>query len=126
MRQHKLDKKAKFQEIKSNNPKLKQSEIAKLLELSSSTLQRYRRETKMLSPYKIPPSSKTNHTRTQKTPDTNLDDFKVTSNDLKMTSSDLKATSNEPVKIKRNKLKGCANNESNEIYLDDFIHNNYL
>ena len=40
MRQYKLDKMAKFMEIKSNNPKLKQSEIAKLLEISSSTIQR--------------------------------------------------------------------------------------
>ena len=50
---------AKFMEIKSNNPRLKQSEILKK-ELSSSTIQRYRREINMLSPYRIPPSSKTN------------------------------------------------------------------
>ena len=41
MRQYKLDKMAKFMEIKSNKPRLKQSEIAKLLELSSSTIHRY-------------------------------------------------------------------------------------
>ena len=70
-------------EMKSNNPRLKQSEIAKLLELSSFTIQRYRREINMLSPYRIPPSSKTNQTRKQKTPNTNIDDVKVTSNDLK-------------------------------------------
>ena len=86
MRQYKLDKKAKFMEIKSNNPRLKQSEIAKLLELSSSTIQRYVREINMLSPYRIPQSSKTHHTRKQKTPNASLDDVKVTSNDLKMTS----------------------------------------
>ena len=68
-------------EIKSNNPKLKESEIAKLLELSSSTIQRYKREITMLSPYRIPPSSKTNQ-RKQKTPNTDLDDVKVTPNDL--------------------------------------------
>ena len=39
MRQDKLDKMAKFMEIKSNNPRLKQFEIAKLLELSC-TIQR--------------------------------------------------------------------------------------
>ena len=44
----------------------------------------------MVSPYRIPPSSKTNHTRKRKTPNTNLDDVKVTSNDLKMTSNGLK------------------------------------
>ena len=61
MKQYKLDKMAKFMEIKSINPKLKQSEIAKLLAISTSTLQRYRREINMLSPYRIPPSN--NHTR---------------------------------------------------------------
>ena len=66
MRQNKLDKMAKFMEIKSNNPRLKQSEIAKLLELSSSTIQRYGNEINMLSPYKMPQSSKTN----KKTEDT--------------------------------------------------------
>ena len=63
LRYYKLDQMAKFMEIKSNNPRLKQSEIVKLLELSSSTIQRYRKEINMLSLYRIPPSSKTNHTR---------------------------------------------------------------
>ena len=89
MRQHKLDKMAKFVEIKSINPKLKQSEIAKELKISSSTIQ-YRRGINMLkfgiNKYRIPPSSNTNHTRKQKTPNTNLDDVKMTSNYLKMTS----------------------------------------
>ena len=39
LRQYKLDKMAKLMEIKSNNPELKQSEIAKLMELLSSTIQ---------------------------------------------------------------------------------------
>ena len=55
MRQYKLDKIAKFMEIKSNNPKLKQSENAKLLELSSSTtIQHYGKEINKPSPYRIP------------------------------------------------------------------------
>ena len=90
MRQYKLDNVGKFMEIKSNKSKLKQSEIAKVLDLSSSTIQRYRREMKMLSPYRKPPSSKTNHTSKQKTPIMNLDDVKVTSIDLTMSSNDLK------------------------------------
>ena len=65
-RQNKLDRMAKFMEIKSNNPRLKQSEIAKLLELSSSTIQRYRREINMLSPYRIK-SSETNEKKTKGT-----------------------------------------------------------
>ena len=89
-RQNKLDRMAKFMEIKSNNPRLKQSEIAKLLELSSSTIQRYRREINMLSPYRIK-SSETNEKK-QKVPGTSFDDVNVASNDLKVTSNDLEAT----------------------------------
>ena len=44
IRQYKLDKMAKFMEIKSINPNLKQSGIAKELAISTFTLQRYRRE----------------------------------------------------------------------------------
>ena len=104
-------------ENKSNNPRLKQSEITNLLDLSSSTIQRYREEIIMLSPYRIPPLSKTSQTK-QKTPNTNLDDVKVTSNDPKMTS-------NEPVNIKKNKLKG-GGIEINEQPLDKIVHKNYL
>ena len=53
MRQFRLDKMAKFMEITSINPKLKQSEIAKELAISTSTLQRYRREINMHSSYRI-------------------------------------------------------------------------
>ena len=48
-KQYKLDEMAKIMEIKQ--PQLKQSENANLLELSSSTIQRYRKENNMLSPY---------------------------------------------------------------------------
>ena len=44
MRQYKLDRMAKFMEIKPNNPILKQSELAKELNKSTSKKQRYRRE----------------------------------------------------------------------------------
>ena len=62
-RQYKLDKMAKFMEIKSINTKLKQSEIANELKIPTSTIRRYRREIIMLSPYRTSPSSNTNHTR---------------------------------------------------------------
>ena len=65
MRQYKLDKMAKFMEIKSNNPKLKQSEIAGDLIISSFTLQRFRREINMLSRYGIPTTSN-NHTENKR------------------------------------------------------------
>ena len=41
-----------------------------------------------------------------------------------MTSNDLKTISNEPVKNKKNKLKGGANIEINEQYLGEILHNN--
>ena len=87
MRHYKLDKMAKFMEIKSSNPKLEQSEIAKELAISTSTLHRYRTEINMHSPYRKVQSSNTN-TRKQKI--SNLTE--MTSNDLKMTSNDLKMT----------------------------------
>ena len=97
VRQHKLDKTANFMEIKSINPNITQSEIAKELAISTSTLQRYRRKTYMPSPYRILQSSNTN-TRKQKTSNHTEHDLKLTSVDLKKTSDYLKMTSNEPVK----------------------------
>ena len=84
MRQYKWNKMAKFMEIKSVNPKVKQSEIGKELKLSSSTLQRHRREINMLLPYGIPRSSNS-HTRKQKIEH----DLKVTSKEIKLTSNDV-------------------------------------
>ena len=57
MRNYKLDKMAKFIEIKPINPKLEQSEIARELKISSFTLQRYKGKTNMLSPYRMQPSA---------------------------------------------------------------------
>ena len=48
---------ARFMEIKSLNPNLKQNQIAKELGFSSSTLQRYRQDINMLSDSRIPPNS---------------------------------------------------------------------
>ena len=41
-----------------------------------------------------------------------------------MTSNDLKTNSNEPVKNKKNKLKGGSNIEIDENYLDKVPKNN--
>ena len=96
---------ANFVEIKFTNPKLKQSEVAKELTISASTLQRYRREINMLSTYRIPPSSNTS-TRKQKVSNHTEHDLKSTSNDLKRTSNDRKKTSkNTNEKSKRLKSK---------------------
>ena len=46
-----------FSKHKSKNPTLKQSERAKKLGLSSSTLQRYENDIKIISPYRNPPIS---------------------------------------------------------------------
>ena len=79
----------------------------------------------MLSPYRKPPPFKKNQ-RKQKTPNTSLDDVKVTSNDLKMTSNNLKTTSNEPLKKKKDNLKGCSNLEINEKYPDENVPDIYV
>ena len=104
MRQNQLDKMDKFMEIKYMAPKLKQSEIAKELAISTSLLQRYRREVNMHWPYKILQSSNT-HTRKQNASNHTEHDLKKTSNDLKMTSNDLKQTSKESVKFIRKSKK---------------------
>ena len=89
MRQYKLDKMARFMEIKTFNPNLKQSEKARELAITTSTLQRYRREINMHSPYRILQSSNTN-TRKQKTSNHTEHDRKMTSNDLKWPHRELK------------------------------------
>ena len=46
-----------FMTIKYLNPKLKQSEIASQLNMSTSTIQRQRNDINMLSPYRINPNN---------------------------------------------------------------------
>ena len=85
--------------------------------MSSSTLQRHRNDINMLSPYRNTPNNIKKQPKKAK-----IDDI----GDLKrpqMTSNDLKTTSNEPVKIKKNKLKGGSNIEFNEHYLDKILKN---
>ena len=56
-RQYKLNLMADFMKVKYENPRMKQSEIAEQLGMSSSTLQRYRNDINMLSPYRISPNN---------------------------------------------------------------------
>ena len=56
-RQYKLNFMADFMKVKYENPRMKQSEIANQLGMSSSTLQRYRNDINMLSPYRISPNN---------------------------------------------------------------------
>ena len=112
-----------FMYMKYQNPKLKQSELANNLNMSSSTIQRYRNDINMQSPYRINPNNTKKRTKKPK-----IDDI----GDLKrpqMTSNDVKTTLNETVKNKKNKLKGGAiqeNIEINEHYLDKILKNNNI
>ena len=98
-----------------------QSEISSQLNMSSSTIKRYRNDINMLSPYRISTNNVKKRTKKAK-----IDDI----GDLKrpqMTSNDSKTTLNETVKNKKNKVKGGAiqeNIEINEHYLDKILKNN--
>ena len=119
---------ADFVRVKNENLKTKQSEIAKEKGYSTSTLQRYRNDTNVISPYRIKPNNA--NKRTKKVSNTNFNNNSQPNLDVKRpqkTSNDLKTTSNEPVIKKRNKLKGGSfhnNVENNEHYLDEILQNN--
>ena len=125
-RQYKLNLMADFMRVNYKNPKMKQSEMANQLGMPSSTLQRYRIDINMLSPYTINPNK--NHKRTKKVKNTDFDNDSHHEADVKrpqMTSNDLKrpqSTSNENSKKKtKNNLKGGSRQENieiNEHYLD--------
>ena len=75
---------------KSINPKFSQDQTAKQLGCSSSTLQRYRQDTNMLSPYRI---SSNSYKGRQTIPNTNLDNDSYRERHIKrpqMTSKNLK------------------------------------
>ena len=102
---------------------MKQSEIANQLGMSSSTKQRYRNDINMLSPYRINPNN--TKKRSKKAKIDNIGDLKRP----QMTSIDSETNSKEPVKNKKNKLKGGGftlqeNVEINEHYLDKILKNN--
>ena len=122
-RQYILNLMADFMKLKYENPRMRQSEIANQLGMSSSTLQRYRNDINMLSPYRISPNNTKKRTKKAKIDD--ITDLKIP----QMISNDVKTTSNETVKNKKNKLKGGAiqeNIEINEHYLDKILKNNKI
>ena len=69
-RQNKLNLMADFMRIKNENRKLKQSETANHLGYSSSTLQTYKNDVYLLSPYRIQPNN--TNIRTKKVSNTNF------------------------------------------------------
>ena len=112
-----------FMNIKYQNPKMTQSEISSKLNMSPSTIQRYRNDINMISPYRI--NSNNVKKQQKKTKIDNNGDLKrpqLTSNDLKTTSKDKKTKS-------KNVLKAGSvqeeNIEINEHFLDKIIKNNY-
>ena len=111
-----------FMNIKYRNPKMTQSEISSQLNMSPSTIQRYRNDINMLSPYRINP--KNIKKQQEKTKIDNNGDLKrpqLTSNDLKTTSNDKKTKSENVLKAGSVQEE---NIEINEHYLDKILKSN--
>ena len=90
-RQYKLNLMADFMRVENKNPKIKQIEIANQLGISSSTIQRYKNDINMLSPYRI--SANYTKKRSKKVKITVLDNDSHNEADVKRpqsTSNDLK------------------------------------
>ena len=127
-RQYKLNLMADFMKVKYENPKLKQSQIADQLSLSTSTLQRYRNHINMLSPYRITPTN--NNKRAKKALNTNFHNDPYREPDVKrpqMTSNDFKTNQTKSNKKNKSVLKAGSmheNVEINEHYLDEILNKN--
>ena len=111
-----------FMNIKYQNPKMTQSEVSSQLNMSSSTIKRYRNDINMLSPYRINPNNTKKRSKKAKIDDnSDLKRPQLTSNDRKITSNDKKTRS-------KNVLKAGSvqeeNIEINEHYLDKILKNN--
>ena len=104
-----------FMYIKYQNPKLKQSETANQLNLSSSTLQRYRNDIKMLPPYRIQPNN--TNKRTEMTLYTIFDNNSYHEPDVKRPQM----TSNKKNKSILKTGSVQENIDLNEHYLDEIF-----
>ena len=113
-----------FMNIKYQNPKLTQSEISSQLNMSLSTIQRYRNDINMISPYRINANNVKKRSKKCKIDD-NGDPKRP-----QMTSNDLKTTSNDKKTKSKNVLKAGSVQEEdieiNEHYLDKILKNNNL
>ena len=110
--------------LKYENPRMKESQIAHQIGLSTSTLQRYRKDKNMLSPYKINPNN--TNKRTKKASNGKFDNNSHQESNNKRPQSISEVHHGvKPVKSK-SKLKGVANIEINEHYLDKILDNNNI
>ena len=92
------------------NPKLKQSEITNRLCYSPSTLQRYRNDINMPSPYRI--KSNNNNKRTKKASNTDFDNNSQCKTDVersRLTSFDLKRKGSSPETNTKDNVKNISN-----------------
>ena len=128
-RQCKLNLMDNFLRLKYENPTMKQSEIPNHLGKSSSTLQRYRNDINMLSPYRINPNN--TNKRTKKTSNTIFDINSHPDSDVKrprLTSNDLQTNTKSNEKNKHVLKAGSVqeNIEINKHYLDESLDNNNI
>ena len=124
-RQYKLNLIAYYRRVKFKKLKMKQSQSATLMGLSSRNLQRYRNDINMLSLYKINPDITIK--RTKKTLNTKFDNTSHRDLDLKrpqMISNDFKTSSSGTVENEKHKFQGGSNIQIIEHYLDEIFHYN--
>ena len=122
-RHYKLKLMNDFMHLKYQNPKMKQSEIANHLNMSSSALQRFRNDINMQSTYRNKPNNVKKQPKKAKIND--IDDLKRP----QTTSNDLKTTQTKSNKKNKNVLKAGSvqeNIEINEHYLDKILKNNNI
>ena len=121
-RQYKLNLMADFMRVKYENPKMRQSQIPNQLGLSSSTLQRYRNDINMLSPYRIKPIN--TNKLAKKAKNTNSNNDSQPNYDDKRPQLTSKQTQTNQLKIKKKQIERCGIIEINEHYLDEILKNN--
>ena len=111
-----------FLNVKYQNPKLKQSEIASQLKVSTSSIQRQRNDINMNSPYRINQNNvKKRQKKVKIDENVNHKRGSVDLNRPQMTSNDKKTKSK--IVLKGGSLQE-ENIEINEHYLDKIIKNN--
>ena len=109
-----------FMNIKYQNPKMTESQISSQLNMSPSTIQRYRNDLNMLSSYRNNPNNVKKQQKKAKIG--NNDDLKrpqLTSNDLKTTSNNRKTKSKNV--LKAGSVQEEENIEINGHYLDKIL-----